>query len=1288
MAEFAVVAAYISAALSVVSLAMTLTMDTKGDQSDNGNNINRKGADNPKIVPFGKCMVPAVRVWNNVNNNNSNYLAQSYSMGVGQLKSIEEVFIDGVPCFDGKPADFDKWYDYKNFNEFPNVSLGIRAGLNTETAWENMIANGDGEYTESSRGDRTATINMLIERWLPSGKDNDVRIMVDSFKVEALIEGNPVIDPRYDLALDGIFDNTKRAWINDVSHSYRNPACVVFTYLIDNYYGVGIPSDAIDLDSFIELANYCEANRIYFDGYVAQDSDFGQILLDMVTSFDGVLYIEDGLIKVKADRPSLAVAHITEDDLVGSFKLSNANESSYYNIVSAEFVNTDSQYAGDKYVLPSNIYADEQIKIDGFEKSKSIKFPYTCDGDEHIIIKRFANKKLKQGKFQKSIEFELDNTKKVVQIHDVIELTNDAYKLDRVKFRITKVQTSLDEHTMTSKISATEYNEVVYDESEYSDGVTSGKPSIPSLIIPTPVGLVFKQLGFGKNGKGVLSWTIRYNRECRTVVEYKLSSASDWKRLGEVKAESYDFESLRSDKYDFRVMTLSYNGSTSDWTLLSNVVVSGANALPPVNNFTASFSGRDCLLNWSYDKSAELEVDTVGDLFSHYEIIVYKGASHTYAETITTTDDSLNYTLEDNIKSGINRDLRFEIRVVSIYGLNSAHQYVDADNVQVTQPSGVEVNGKLVQLTVKWDDPAELVSDYAGTEVHISNVSNFTPSPSTLEAISNSPIVQITKDYKTTHYVRVGHYDLFGRDGISYSAPIAFSTLDIDDMLTDSPMWGDVNVNLGQLDKEIEKAESDIRANATSISNLSNTVGSHGALISSNAEAIQSTVGNLASYKTEVAAEFNGVKSGISSNATSIANTNSALASYKTEVASSFGSANSAISQAQNTANTANQSVASLDTRVTAEIGGVHGSINSTNSVVAGVDGKVNALNQTMIDVNGKTSGLIMGNNGVTSTTDVIADRFRVSSAAGSQAVFEVNSASGEVLMKNALIKNLTATNIQAGSITGNSIASNTKIIAGSGTSSATLDGADPTWGIYAGHSDGNHAPFRVTKNGGLYADNANLIGNVTATSGTIGGCSINNGVLSVPSANITGKLTADQIVTDTLVLKGQALTIRKYWQTSSVTTSTTDYTHVASLALDYPTNPTAEARISAHIVCGGSHSASFHGVTSQKPSRYESTPIYLKLVVNGKEYLQAVPATLIANYEHTENGGGDGNANRYTSVQSYALMVNTVFIVPPIRGNNVIEVYAYGSFSSYTSNKEPHTLTNMTITLDGGVAA
>lgn len=64
-----------------------------------------------------------------------------------------------------------------------------------------------------------------------------------------------------------------------------------------------------------------------------------------------------------------------------------------------------------------------------------------------------------------------------------------------------------------------------------------------------------------------------------------------------------------------------------------------------------------------------------------------------------------------------------------------------------------------------------------------------------------------------------------------------------------------------------------------------------------------------------------------------------------------------------------------------------------------------------------------------------------------------------------------------------------------------STDGVE--WAFWAGADTGAEAPFHVGHNGTLYASDAIISGSVTATSGTIGGCTIENNVLKVDSANI-----------------------------------------------------------------------------------------------------------------------------------------------------------------------------------------
>lgn len=70
---------------------------------------------------------------------------------------------------------------------------------------------------------------------------------------------------------------------------------------------------------------------------------------------------------------------------------------------------------------------------------------------------------------------------------------------------------------------------------------------------------------------------------------------------------------------------------------------------------------------------------------------------------------------------------------------------------------------------------------------------------------------------------------------------------------------------------------------------------------------------------------------------------------------------------------------------------------------------------------------------------------------------------------------------IATDSIAGDRISSATTIRAGSGNASASLDGADYNWRIYAGSSTPSKAPFRVDKNGNLFSESGTFGGTVSA---------------------------------------------------------------------------------------------------------------------------------------------------------------------------------------------------------------
>ncbi|MDX7837019.1 DUF1983 domain-containing protein, partial [Aeromonas caviae] len=256
------------------------------------------------------------------------------------------------------------------------------------------------------------------------------------------------------------------------------------------------------------------------------------------------------------------------------------------------------------------------------------------------------------------------------------------------------------------------------------------------------------------------------------------------------------------------------------------------------------------------------------------------------------------------------------------------------------------------------------------------------------------------------------------------------------------------------------------------------------------------------SMDTRLTAKTNDNAAKITTNTTAIATANSAMASMDTRLTAKTNDNAAKITTNTNAITTNNNAFTSYKTSNDAEVAGVKASVTTVSTAQATTDGKVNSLYTLKVDANGKVAGMSLGATPQGSTVDFLSDTFRIAnSTTGTPAtVFEVRG--GNTMIKNAFIGSLTASQISADAINGNHIAANSIIQAGSGATSATLNGADANWRIYAGSTTPGSAPFRVSTTGALVATNATITGAITATSGSF------SGSITASSGSISGRLT------------------------------------------------------------------------------------------------------------------------------------------------------------------------------------
>jgi len=174
------------------------------------------------------------------------------------------------------------------------------------------------------------------------------------------------------------------------------------------------------------------------------------------------------------------------------------------------------------------------------------------------------------------------------------------------------------------------------------------------------------------------------------------------------------------------------------------------------------------------------------------------------------------------------------------------------------------------------------------------------------------------------------------------------------------------------------------------------------------------------------------------------------------------------------------------------------GSIEATNAVISGkITATSGEIGGWKVDAGKLYSG--SGANRVALSTSDATYAIWAGNETAANAPFRVGK-NGSLFASNAEITGkIVSTNADitgkitssSGSIGGWTLATG-YIYSGSGTSSVYLSTTDSTYRIWAGNATASSAPFRVGKNGSLYASNAEITGKITST-----------------NADITGKITA-----------------------------------------------------------------------------------------------------------------------------------------------------------------------------------
>ncbi|EPZ0574304.1 fibronectin type III domain-containing protein [Vibrio parahaemolyticus] len=783
--------AWISVGLSVGATIYTMTQmpDNKSNDSIAGTKVTKNGTQSPRNRVYGTAIVGCTYVYSNVLDRDQSYRLDVFSVGgVGAVR-FHNVWIDDVKMFDEDKNDltdpanassgiYDSSSMRPRYKKSDGFKMQWRSGQENQVAAKLAIDNSDGEWTVNHRGACVPHIVIYADY----STDQDYVFFSDRYNINALVTGAEVFDPR----------------TGQVNGESSNTALATLDFLMNDYYGMGVTVDYINMESFKYGATFCEDNDLRINSAIDASAKFADILQDMLACCGGALAIVDGKITFLVEEKVLApVYELNEDDILkNSLKVSPADSSSYYNVVSTTFKSEINRDNDDDFVIPQNAASDPRVMADGKIITKSLKMPYARDAYEaedgvvQHCVKYMTNLVYNKAKFQMSCSFDIDLHKfSELRPWDVIGISSEIYGFKNKLFRVQsmKVATDADRFNIAT-IHCIEYDHSVY------EGTVEGTGSLPRPKpddnVPAPKNVMFTLSSFVNTGYGLLAWEAScFTPSTAYDIEYKLSSASKWTRLTSAfRGTQFTLTDLKEARYDFRVRTYELFLGSSDWTTITNINVRPAYVIPEVTGLKVETSTPNFKFTW--DDMTNVEVDNIpssdapnsagstgklADVFHQYSVQIVVNGVMKYATTTKESTFTLDLEKNKEMMGGQpSRVITFRISIEDRLGNSSLVTELVANNRQIGVAGDVDVTNANGSATVEWSPCFE--PDFAGTEVHISTTKGFTPSASTLHAtLGKESFYVFPFPDKTTRYMRIAHFDTMGRDGLQYSPEITLT---------------------------------------------------------------------------------------------------------------------------------------------------------------------------------------------------------------------------------------------------------------------------------------------------------------------------------------------------------------------------------------------------------------------------------------------------------------------------------------------------------------------------------
>jgi len=420
----------------------------------------------------------------------------------------------------------------------------------------------------------------------------------------------------------------------------NNPALILLDYLTNPRYGLGIPENKIDVESFLEVAQYCEEQGFSFDGVVVDGSAKDVVEL-LCNHFRGILIKSGGKYRLRYKNLffEAPVMKFTDEDFIdGSFSVELPSRTRIPNSIEIDYIDP---------VLndtPNTLTLEVPDEITTEENPLKLKLY----GVDRLGAKRLGAYFLERARLNYTIAFTTTSKGLPLEPGDIISVSYSDYGIENQLFRVEEVR-QIDEDSVSITAILEDY--CLYNEDIDLDLASVDITSLPDPNDPPPP--VIPELSelteLDKDGTPMSYILVNWEDSGGTIDHYEVWVNGEL--AGITKAPPYRILVKAGETYSVKVIPVTIFGIKADWdsSPAVSLTVSGITEGPSWGGgITVSIDNTKKVATLSWSKTSDKD-------FDHFEVNVYKKSDGSLLDSFFTSSTrfSISLVYEDDIEIGV-----------------------------------------------------------------------------------------------------------------------------------------------------------------------------------------------------------------------------------------------------------------------------------------------------------------------------------------------------------------------------------------------------------------------------------------------------------------------------------------------------------------------------------------------------------------------------------------------------------------------------------------------------------